>query len=736
MANRSCWTQSVLLILYFCCIFINTRIFDAVLWLWYGTSSMQFVDPTILSVHQLKQLLDSRGISYSGYIEKKELVQLVKDTATIFEGEIKNLPIKEQQQNNKAIPNSSSYFKGSEQFFEEVEDSKDSIWLVQVIPANNENSSFIMSENNWKYVSNYLTQFSIRTGIYDCSLDQRLCISKGWTQPLLLLSFPKTVEAKDKIVVASYNTSNPKFIIQWIREQMMSYVQYVKSVQELENDWLTTSDSIFSCSSETVKVLLLTNLLNPPLFFAALSIKFTGRIKFGVFTAKRDYNKQLQKKLKINGNFNMPVYMIIARNQTFVYGQQKPQYANFKYMNSFLKVMQPEMNDVFIISLILINLLTCLRIFQIIQNISSLDTWFRDAVRIIWTAVSLNFWLLSVWVILVGIVQWQLVNYVCHFITKLLQMVVLTEVGSLMISDYLLLYDCPMLFCISFLSYLLIWRKFDRYLLSSSLGGLGDNNEMIGSTVETNVIDDQNNWWGDMLPFESFFLDSLFRSRQFSPLDEEVEDRIDDIVSRLRIPSFWLQPAIPKDYIKDLPVWMYNNNNNNDEDSSSSSQTDDEMDAIKRLMDDGRNCRDQRYAYPASSSLQHLMPYCRNISSGSGGIRNNLRSIEILTSEQQSSISQQTECKLIKEAGGGGNGNAKLKFCSECLKSKQMDNYVATNIIVSSDCSICLDNYETGCWLCGLPCGHTFHQDCIQIWLERDNHHCPICRWPAYKCIT
>ncbi|EFX88197.1 hypothetical protein DAPPUDRAFT_305739 [Daphnia pulex] len=53
--------------------------------------------------------------------------------------------------------------------------------------------------------------------------------------------------------------------------------------------------------------------------------------------------------------------------------------------------------------------------------------------------------------------------------------------------------------------------------------------------------------------------------------------------------------------------------------------------------------------------------------------------------------------------------------------------------IPSADCAICLDKYRVTVDVCGLPCGHQFHHDCIMVWLQRDNHHCPICRWPAYQ---
>lgn len=61
-----------------------------------------------------------------------------------------------------------------------------------------------------------------------------------------------------------------------------------------------------------------------------------------------------------------------------------------------------------------------------------------------------------------------------------------------------------------------------------------------------------------------------------------------------------------------------------------------------------------------------------------------------------------------------------------------------SGMIAAYECAICLERYACCVHVCGLPCGHHFHRDCIMIWLQRDNHHCPICRWPAYrsKCIS
>ena len=62
-----------------------------------------------------------------------------------------------------------------------------------------------------------------------------------------------------------------------------------------------------------------------------------------------------------------------------------------------------------------------------------------------------------------------------------------------------------------------------------------------------------------------------------------------------------------------------------------------------------------------------------------------------------------------------------------------LQNVVPPGMLSTTECAICLESYKWGVLLCGLPCGHSFHQPCIMGWFTRDNHCCPVCRWPAYK---
>jgi len=45
----------------------------------------------------------------------------------------------------------------------------------------------------------------------------------------------------------------------------------------------------------------------------------------------------------------------------------------------------------------------------------------------------------------------------------------------------------------------------------------------------------------------------------------------------------------------------------------------------------------------------------------------------------------------------------------------------------SDNCSICLENYNKDNIINVLKCGHKYHKDCIDDWIN-DNNNCPLCR--------
>lgn len=88
--------------------------------------------------------------------------------ADVTAAEIVELNSREQE---KLSSSESFEFTGSAHFYELVEDTKDSVWLVQVIPAGEDFP--LLDDYSWKLIQSHLTPFSVRTGIFNCNYGRR-----------------------------------------------------------------------------------------------------------------------------------------------------------------------------------------------------------------------------------------------------------------------------------------------------------------------------------------------------------------------------------------------------------------------------------------------------------------------------------------------------------------------------------------------------------------------------------
>ena len=48
-------------------------------------------------------------------------------------------------------------------------------------------------------------------------------------------------------------------------------------------------------------------------------------------------------------------------------------------------------------------------------------------------------------------------------------------------------------------------------------------------------------------------------------------------------------------------------------------------------------------------------------------------------------------------------------------------------------CTICLETFADGEVIRPLPCGHFFHQTCVDVWLLEQAHTCPLCKDDVLK---
>lgn len=765
---RSVWVQATLLTIYLVLVFVFCRILDLVLWYQRGISSTQIVDPLLLSVRQLKQLLENRGVSYAGYVEKKDLAQLVEASADVVQSEVKELGhVHSGPQADKSTrervptPPPPARFKGGSHFYEEVEDTKDSVWLVQVVA----DTKPLLDEYSWRTVCSQVAPFAIRTGVLDCKLDRRLCSSKGWHYPLLLLALPKGTRAKDRVVLKTCTSTQPQTILEWVQDHLSIRVKSINDIDELNKHWLqdesagnhtTSVSSSPSSNSKDVKVLLLTHLIKPPLFLAALSIRFTGRIKFGMFSINKEDSDAVSKKLK-SLDLRIPSYVIITPERRVVYGRRPLEHFNFASMDLLLRTVHPEMNDVFLCSLFLVNMLVILHTFQI-----SFRLWWRHVARSLWTAVSYNFWLFLVWLLILATCRFSFVRFLAEKGLVVARYLSLTEIGSLFRSDLRTLAEHPYLMMYTFIVYgfLGMWLV-----------------KLCCHDTAVTENDAEHPWW-EVLPMDSYWINYLFRPMvtrtQPVPASElELEEGIEMLIERLAVPNLWLQPDTSKEYIKNLPVWKFRgwDPSVSKLDGNYINKMEDSPEVVEKIMDGEdpdetssrgssvhcRRCASERVKYGHELGPSNQKKYgnnCTNLHQRNvdqthhsccacriefGEVhspcdrcrRYDGRNVHLHHSENVQTRKQSSLCVDRQTVSDLGNVKDKLS-CSE--ESGDEVTCLPVGMRPTTRCVICLESYKCGDLLCGLPCGHNYHTRCIMVWLRKDSHDdCPVCRWPAYQ---
>ena len=86
----------MLLCVYLAVLVLLARLLEAVAYLEGGSLANKLLDPVALSVRRLKILLDRRGISYAGVVEKQELTELINASGDVREGELTSAELQER----------------------------------------------------------------------------------------------------------------------------------------------------------------------------------------------------------------------------------------------------------------------------------------------------------------------------------------------------------------------------------------------------------------------------------------------------------------------------------------------------------------------------------------------------------------------------------------------------------------------------------------------------------------
>ncbi|KAG9272140.1 E3 ubiquitin-protein ligase RNF103 [Astyanax mexicanus] len=515
------WLKLFFLLLYFFVLFVLARFFEAVVWYETGIFATQLVDPVTLSFKKLKTILECRGLGYSGLAEKRDVRELVENSGELMQGELYSALKNEKEETGS---DSSTTFSGEMHFYELVEDTKDGIWLVQVI-AQDRNP--LLSTANWGKMVQKVSQFGIRTGTFNCSNDTRYCRKRGWMKSTLIMSVPQTYASKGKVMLKEYNGRRieTEHIFKWMTAHVASRIKTIRFSQQLMDDW-------YQKEKQPVKMFLFAKLLQPPAFFSALSIKFTGRIEF-IFVDLRNWDNA--SCLEEIGVQHMPSYILKTPEGIYRYGNSTGEFISLHAMDMFLRSVQPEVNDLFVLSLVMVNLMAWMDLF-ITQGVT-----IKRFVVLISTLGTYNSLLIISWLPILGFLQLPYLDNFYEYSLKLLRYADTTTIASWVRSDWTFYSSHPALFLSTYLAHGLLIDYFEKKRRCGNEDQNANNLEWLSSLWD---------WYTSYLvhPIASF---------QNFPNESDWDDDPNFILERLAFPDLWLRPLVPIDYIKNLPTWRF-----------------------------------------------------------------------------------------------------------------------------------------------------------------------------------
>ncbi len=278
---------------------------------------------------------------------------------------------------------------------------------------------------------------------------------------------------------------------------------------------------------------------SPPLLFSSLSVKFTGRINFLQFrTSQKQKGKNFQNEKKgleiISG----------TSSSYYSYGAKDGEKIDYSNIEMFLRTLHPEVNDIFLVTLLLLNMACLLEIF--VQKGGPLRRFFFFS----WTFVISNSALFFLWLPLTKVLQLPESKPLIDFGLKSLQAAMFSNIAAMVRKDLLLLSHHFEVFCAGFLIYGIILTSI-KFKISN------------GRSSWPNL---QALWQEDLNEFQEFF-HSLMLLATPSLSYYNLEEQLENLLVHLTRPGLWLLPIHSTDYIQHLTAWKFckNINKNKDE---------------------------------------------------------------------------------------------------------------------------------------------------------------------------
>uniref|UniRef100_A0A914VSB2 RING-type domain-containing protein n=1 Tax=Plectus sambesii TaxID=2011161 RepID=A0A914VSB2_9BILA len=226
-------------------------------------------------------------------------------------------------------------------------------------------------------------------------MKQRLCHQRDWNTSRLIVALPDSTDsAKARIRMFVYTGQyHVTSITQFVFARTAPNVKSLRDASALSK-WLSRATTGDVC------LLLVSSLTLPPFFLSALSTKFTDRVHFGI-TSPDVFDE-------VAGDEATPStvgrYWLVTSGGRTEYARRRGitadranEQINYDGLGSLLRWVSPDLNDAFVVSLVLVNLLAVTAVFDL--RASPLQA----LVHLVWTLVKYNCCLLSGWMLLLAV---------------------------------------------------------------------------------------------------------------------------------------------------------------------------------------------------------------------------------------------------------------------------------------------------------------------------------------------
>lgn len=303
-------------------------------------------------------------------------------------------------------------------------------------------------------------------------------------------------------------------------------------------------------------MLLISTLTLPPFFLSALGVKFSGRVRFGMST-----QRTTSSILPLSENLEQPIqssdvgqYMILTAERNSTYGRRNSERLNFRSFYAYLHLMVPDINDVFVFTLALTNLLAITTIFQHVKM--SIP---RIILKFLFTVAKFNGVLIILWIFVLGLLQFKAIIEIVNKLSSYWRFWCLSEIGSHFHGTILRLTQAPIVFIASYLTYLGVSTAFLQHIYPEWFPQSENDNESWVDWLTSYGLQHR-----DLLRWH--YMQSSLRHPGM-PLDATMdEERLIRLITHLNSMNLFVQPAsVSPEYIHRLPTWSFGNDDETSE---------------------------------------------------------------------------------------------------------------------------------------------------------------------------